>query len=848
MSRYTPRWIVGNIAWFPTGAPWGIWQVEPETFHYLPADLQEETLDSIRAALLVLEGESVILSIQPPDDPVEVHDQMLGDLDPETHPTWEAAALEAFDYMSNNPAWTRRFYICVELKPPGASGKKGRWVKPQRIGEPSAAERDHATADARSIRAALGRHLSLTPVTRAETMWLWERAFRRGLLEPPLRQDPEPANELESLEADEAEAAGVGPLLEDLDRAIMKEGGDPHDSGRVRTGWSRYLPSRPRRYLKVTTFETVSFQSFLVLHRTPSWFSIAELLRVDRESYPVDWAIRIVSTPNERAFADVKRRIEHLVQQGDERAAEVKATGEYPTDLARAIGDTQELRDHLQATSDPELRATVVFCVYGPTAAEAERRAAELRGAFAPVDWRLERPTGGQLPLFVSMLPGSLRGQASLLMAEYRQHLLPDGAAKLGAFLGLDLGDRSGALFGLSATAGHSRRVMVNPAEAQRLGRSGSAMFIGASGEGKSVTAKILATAVVDQGGMVCGIDLTPGGEWVRWLQVQHGRTDVVRITEDPTLSIDPLRVFAKDPMAARRIALGFVMMITGANPQDDEGTSLKEAIDAAVDHPAPSMPLALEILKGMADRGVAGASQAYRHLNTFARRPASGQWLGALIFDPNRRVLDLGSLDAVIFHAPDLALPSREAMLSDNLNRNLLPEQLNGLAILYAVAAVQRAFILLDPNRFAVAILDEAHNYTATLPGQALIDEAVRKGRKENGCIWILSQHPGDVPPQLASQFEYRFLFGQPRNAGDEAATLMGLEADPDLRRLFEEGMRRKEVDLSVPPDPALCLMRDTRGRVGLVWVRPPQGVYAEAFETNPARMTRPAQLEEVC
>lgn len=836
--RYTPRWIIGNVAWFPTGAPWAIWQVAPETFHYLPAERQEAILDTIRAALLALDSESLILSIETPVDPLEVHDRMIGEVDTEAHPNWKAAALDAFDYLTETPAWTRRFYVCVELRPPhSVTGVASRWVKPQGIGMPSATERDNATVDARAIYAGLGRHMDLVPVTRAEAEWLWERAFRRGMLEPPLRQDPEPTNELEALEAADAEAAGSGPMLDALDRAITKEGGNYWDGAGRRFSF--------RRYLKVTTDETVSFQSFLILHRTPTWFSPVELLRADREDYPVDWAMRIAPTPNERALADVKKRIEHLVQQGDERAAEVKATGEFPSDLARAIHTTQELRDHLHATSDPELRVAVVFCVYGPTALEAERRAAELRGAYAPIDWRLMRPTGGQLPLFISMLPGTLRGQAAMLMAEYRQHLLPGDAAKFGPLLGLDLGDASGPLFGMSATAGHHRLVHINPAEAQRQGRSGSALFIGASGDGKSATAKILATAVVDQGGMVCGIDLTQGGEWVRWLDVQYGRKALVRVTEDPTLSLDPLRVFTHDPMAARRIALAIAMMVTGADPQDDEGTSLKEAIDEAVDHPAPSMPLALEILKGMADRGVAGASQAYRHLNSFARRPASGRWLGALFFDLKRHPVDLRNLDALMFWAPDLALPSREAMTGD-MARHLLPEQIHGLAILHAVAAVQRAFILLDPDRFAVAILDEAHYFTPTLAGKALIEEAVRKGRKENGCIWILSQHPGDIDPQLASQFEYRFLFGQPRNAGAQAAALIGLEPDADLIRLFEETMRRKDVDLSAPPTPALCLLRDTLGRVGLVWVRPPQGIYAEAFETNPARMIRPA-LEEV-
>jgi len=1302
--RFTPRWIVGNIAWFPTGAPWAMWRVAPETITYLPDDRQAEILDTARAALLELPGEAMILSVQPEEDPVDVHDRMIGGVDTQAHPAWEENALEVFAHLSDNPAFTRVFYIAVELA--GAS-KGGRAFTASPISEPSAEERDYAQADARSFYLALGASLDLAPVTQAELEWVYERAFRRGAAEPPMRvAEPEPEGELQALEAQEA--AEQGSSLEEMDRAILKEGGDSYDLELRREGWKRFLPRRPRRYLKLTTVETVSFQSFLVLHRTPWFFTPAELLRCDLQRFPVDWCIRIRSVENARALEAVKRKLEHLTQQGSEREAEIRATGEMPGDLARAIIATQEFRDHLAATNDPEHRACVIFCVYGPTAQDAEERAADLRRAYAPIDWRLQRPTGGQLPLFTASLPGTLRRQAAMLMADYRQHFFPEDLSKLGLFLGLDLGDRSGTLFGYSATARHTRLVLINPAEAQRIGRSGSALFVGAPGEGKalaldtpiptpdgwttmgeiqvgdevldehgrptrvtatsqvqpnrpcyevvfddgsvivadeghlwntelaayrssvsrgearartgrprryvrvetvarateasalrdagvpfreiaeqlgyrngaavraaiarlgasrvappkpstvttgeikatlrradggtnhavrlcqpldlpeiplpidpyvlgawlgdgtskdttittadadvqvideiraagyrvrplekaasrvgfyridpvqrgaershcsgghlrteestytwtnpnggrgvtlcrvcqregqqrrngvqfvpaptkmsvpsfrdhltslgllgnkhippqylrasfaqrlallqglmdtdghvtvlgqcefvsvhyglaenvreliwslgvraslikgtarlngvdcgpkyaihfsttlpafrlqrkvdrlptklrstsqyryivdvrpvasvpvkcivvdspthlflagrsmipthnSITGKLLATSVIDQAGMVTAIDVTNQQEWARWLAVQdlpEERKALVDLTESPTLSIDPLRVFAHDPGAGRRYALGFATMIAGCDPRGDEGTSIKEAIEQSADSPEPSMPLALEILEDMARREVEGAALALRHLNTFARRPKSGEWLGALVFDRDRKVLDLRNIDALVFGAAGLSLPTREQMLSPDLSRNLLPEQHFSVAILYAVAAVQQAFTLLDPQRFAVAILDEAHTYTATIPGRSLIEGGVRKGRKENAAVWILTQHPGDVPPELAAQFEYRFLFGQARNAGNEAAVLLGLEPTDDLRILLEEKMRRRDLDLSAPPAPALCLLRDTLGRVGLVWVRPPQGKHAIAYETNPARMR---QLEEV-
>src|SRR5690606_41531426 len=62
----------------------------------------------------------------------------------------------------------------------------------------------------------------------------------------------------------------------------------------------------------------------------------------------------------------------------------------------------------------------------------------------------------------------------------------------------------------------------------------------------------------------------------------------------------------------------------------------------------------------------------------------------------------DTVSLDAVfiVFWLPNLALPDRETLLSDQAMRLMLPEQILGQALLYLVAAVSRHVVFRDPTR----------------------------------------------------------------------------------------------------------------------------------------------------
>jgi len=185
-------------------------------------------------------------------------------------------------------------------------------------------------------------------------------------------------------------------------------------------------------------------------------------------------------------------------------------------------------------------------------------------------------------------------------------------------------------------------------------------------------------------------------------------------------------------------------------------------------------------------------------------------------------------SLDAdfIVFWAPDLALPDRETLDSEQRSRMMLPEQVLGQALLYLVAAVGRQVVFRDPSRFAAALYDEAWALLASPYGQNLLIEGVRDGRKHNGAIWLASQHPNDFAiSELEDLLGSRFVFHQARSAIPAALRFLGVSDSLDAAVTLEHGLGS-----------GLCLYRDVRDRVGLIQVLPPAapGV-ASSFETAP-------------
>lgn len=451
-----------------------------------------------------------------------------------------------------------------------------------------------------------------------------------------------------------------------------------------------------------------------------------------------------------------------------------------------------------------------------------ERRAAVLESAFGAAGFNFYRPTGAQLDCLTAMLPGSPNLP---IVTEYAQDLLPDGLASAMPFAGAGVGDPSGMLLGVSLDGFYPRPVFLDPAHGPRdLNTSGSLAAVGELGAGKSFLAKTLAWNTVAMGGQVVAVDRTERGEYRRLADVISGTAQVVEISDQAEVCLDPFQVFDTDELRLR-YGVGFITLLTATPPGSVAGTHCYRAAQQTLEQAAeeerpPRLTGVVEVLESNGGPGgeVADKLQALSQIS-----------YGRLVFGDPGPVVDLDA-DYVCFHIPGLRLPNRHASRDDQL-----PEELFGQAILYLVAAFSRRVLFGSSDRFAALLLDEAHALTSTVQGQGLVMELIRDGRKHFAAVWAFSQlasdftghtNTGDIDALLG----YRMVFSQSTQTAASALSFLGSDN------------REENVETVTSLRTGECLMRDPGGRLGLVRISPPDDpAVVDAFSTTPGATVTP-------
>ncbi len=289
--------------------------------------------------------------------------------------------------------------------------------------------------------------------------------------------------------------------------------------------------------------------------------------------------MRVKSIPNAESQLKVRRQHRQLIGQVDEYDGEM--TGAPPS-LAEAIVAVDGQRSKLAANpSEPELQATIVFSLAADTLPELEDRAQAVTALFEPHEYGIFRPTGGQLPLLRSMMPGT---SPAAVCRDYTQFLMPGDLAAGSPFCGPEVGDPTGLLLGVALDGGGGSPVLLDPTFGPRVGRTASLAAVGALGSGKSYFLKRLCWDTIARGGQIVTIDRTAIGEYVSFAQVVPGNAQVVRLSSDTDVCLDPLRTFVGDDRAT--VTLGFLSLLGGCSAHSNEGAALAEAVHAVVDPP----------------------------------------------------------------------------------------------------------------------------------------------------------------------------------------------------------------------------------------------------------------------
>ena len=801
--------VVGQLVWSADGGVWAVWRVSPFAHAHASASEKLTVHGRLRGLLLGLPAESMLLSTC---ERLDTWDVVADMLDGVTHPDanrWSEVCAATADHLTDTSLHRRRYYAAALL--PGAGGNGWRDLVRQATGDVAAgfglapapvpaAEIDARRRQARAIETRIASQVVLERATAGELRWLWARALRRDLREPAFDDSWEPA----ARPAKRGTASVLAPLTD----VVVKEGGYRDD------------PDRPRhrRYIRIDAGVGTAFQTVLAVADLPhEWVFPGGggewLHHADDLGFPVDWCVRIRSVPNAEAQAKVRRQHRQLVGQVDEYDGEI--TGAPPS-LAEAIGAIDAQRAELAANpAEPEIQATILLSVAAPDLALLEDRAQAVIGLFEPHEYGLGRPTGSQLALLRSMLPGTAAAPAC---RDYTQFLLARDLASGAPFCGPEVGDPRGLLLGLGLDSGAPTPVLLDPTYGPSVGRTASLAAVGALGSGKSFFLKRLCWDTISRGGQVVTIDRTTRGEYATFAAAAPGTAQVIRLAPDSDVCLDPLQTFTGDDRVS--VTLGFLSLLAGASAHTEEGAALAEAVRTVANRPTARLADVVDELNTLGDN----TSRPDPAARSLARRLAHYRHLGAgqLAFGDAEPVrLDA---DLIVFWAPNLALPDRDTLLNEHLARQMLPEQVLAHALLYLVAAVGRQVVFSDPTRFGAALYDEAWALLGSPHGQRLLLEGIRDGRKHNGAIWLASQHPADLGDgELIDLVGARFAFRQAPGAATAAAGFLGIDPDDATTSLARLGTGQ-------------CLYRDVRDRVGLIQVlEPALPGLRDAFDTTP-------------
>ncbi|MFF2378344.1 ATP-binding protein [Streptomyces xiamenensis] len=847
--RLPIRHISGHLIWTTAATVWVVWRVHTENYTHASKETKRERLNSLEALFKSLRGEALLLSLCPNVDAASVVTRMTAGVDLDHSPEYVDLSLKVLDQLQDLELTGRVDFLAVPLPHldlrqsaravlsslrAEAMGTLGLPLAPV-----SVAEEHRRLAQATRLAAAWPSGVKMRPATEAEILWIYGHSFRRGLSEPLLPEEGAPRG-----------LRGRGHTVTAHTQVILDEGGR---GNRPSKG-----PTNPfkRRYLRATSEHGDSYQAFCVLSEMPEAFRFPGseyLAALDDFAVPVDWAVRLHVESGAKAEPKSRRQQRELAHQHGEYSGE---TSGVPASLDKASSSLDEYRDRLTSSStEVEIRATIVTCVWGATADEADERAKSLANHFGGNDYTLVRPTGDQLALFHGMLPGTKTPKP---MLDYPQYMLARDFAMAMPFCGSSLGDDAGSLFGLQLNGGGVRPVLVDFAHGPRVNASASAAFVGELGSGKSVAMKCAMYSILTTGhrsdqrnsrGRALVIDRTPQQEWSRFANACPGTTQIINVDENAGVSLDPLRVF-RGPRAARYTE-SFLAPLLDIASMSVEGVTLAEAIEATRLTPQPSM---IALIGTLADRARtpdpeepddaavrAAASELVRKLRSLAKKD-----LGRVIFDPSLPVVHITAADSIVFAVDRLGLPTQEELAEHRLP-SLEVEKRFGWRLMYLMTALCREVAFADPNEFAGVFIDECWWLTSSAEGSSLLLEMIADGRKHNAGAFAGSHDPYDIGPKsevgdkIRALLSHIFIFRHHAKAlAARCLDFIDLDpADSEMLKIITENLSPLNVSEA---ERALrageCLYRDLRKRVaGLKVLIPADEHAASAIHTTPGQ-----------
>ncbi|MDB4896514.1 MAG: hypothetical protein JWN15_2776, partial [Firmicutes bacterium] len=651
-----------------------------------------------------------------------------------------------------------------------------------------------------AVFARLSRVLQATRLEPAQTGWLIQRGFWRGISEPALRTGWAP---------DAAVVPGSDGAVE-----LRPE------QSEIRTLTEGEMDlSHPRRVaLTQLTAEgdTTGLTAFCYVADLPDElvFPGTEwLYRLEDLPFPVEVSLRWSNIGHEQALAVVRRkRLE--IQDQDQHTR--RAGEEVPISLLDAQEQVSALEHDLKQRRFPTALSAICLAVSARDERTLQERIQQLRSHFSTFQITIEVPAGDQLAAFLDAIPGA-PGQLQAYT-----HRIPPEVLAGSMFLGTRaLGDATGPYIGRTGVL--RRPVYIDPALPPQLNRSASIAFLGSLGGGKSFTANLLTyLAVVASGAQALVLD--PKGERSTWAEdlpelAGHLRVVTLGASNADNGKLDPFIMWRgmedQDLRETGNMAVSLLSFLANLQTGDRRFLAVMQAVEQVAAEPQPALGKVVDRLAaiGQNDPEVATLAEYYRALS---RRAYANLIFGrgdeqGVDLKHRMNVLQLQHLTM-----PPAGKPREEFSL----------EELLSVALMHAVTGFATQFTRRDRGTFKIVLLDEAWALMASSQGRGLVSHLLRTGRAMNNAVYLVTQNVADlldetVKNNIGAKFIFRSFDSQ-----EIEKVLQFLNLEPEQENIL--ALRQLET--------GQALFQDLQGRVGVVTLDAVFPHLARAFDTRPA------------
>ncbi|NUS42718.1 MAG: hypothetical protein HOQ24_03345 [Mycobacteriaceae bacterium] len=739
---------------------------------------------------------ALLLGVQARLDPLDVLHRMVRGIDIDDCQHYAVETVAAFERIRALRPLTRLFLLSFPVGTVGSGITSMARMWPGGGGTVDAsvvsrADLESYEATASAVLSRIGGEFDPIPVPASLFQWLWSHYLSRGAGEDPVAPS-------ESGPLEDVTAAVFGP-------AALDEGAQTDATSRLRRSFAPVV-----KIMQAET-ETVSYQTMLTVRAFPyggmAFPGGSEFLSALEcaGDVTVDWGMRVSRRSADEVRKHNETNLRRLGEQLEERDSEVSFAQNTLLDKARMLGDYN--RHYEVNGGESEVLFTTVIAVGGATRGAVQDAVNTLKRRYQRYQIELTAPVGAQVDLWSMLIPGSAPRRA---FDDYG-HIVPsDMWAGFVPFTSSGIGDESGPVIGVNLLSGHFEPIHFGIMEAALHDLSASFAVTGELGSGKSYFLKLMAVLVHDMGGQFLAIDRSQVGEWEHFANAIDNA--VVIDLGNPTVSLDPLRVFA--PGVAGERAVDVLLPLLDVSPTSTAGAALA----------------ALSTVKGRAEHNIHSMLDLHRAAQSLSDAPAYAELAErlvtlvdrvAVLFDPQLPPLRLTAA-ATVVRTHNLALPTVEELVTPHLYNRLPLTKRIGTAMYELVGMTAREAFLTDNGRFGLLVGDEAHHFTQTHVGSAVTSDFSRDGRKHLAAIGLASHDPAtDFHGAAHNLIPNRFVFRQ-RDEVLARNSLEWLGVDPDeavhlVKMLREDTSPPIGPNREVPPERrGEMFMRDALNRIG--------------------------------